>query len=213
MDLSIKNSIESAAEDLSNLSSFTTRKDFEIMRGTRTPKLDDFSIPADVWIKENLPWLMSFVDFCSKLENALGVAANQVSFRGKRVSSRFFVYRSKKDMSCPMEAVIDPRIEETYGDPVDEAEGCLSWPNKTVLARRYLKIKVSYTTIHGERITDKILDRYQSQVWQHEMDHLDGIEEKFITTSHPFKRETEKIGRNDVCPCGSGKKFKKCCGA
>ncbi|MBO5682279.1 MAG: SEC-C domain-containing protein, partial [Lentisphaeria bacterium] len=21
-----------------------------------------------------------------------------------------------------------------------------------------------------------------------------------------------KIGRNDPCPCGSGKKFKKCCG-
>lgn len=26
-------------------------------------------------------------------------------------------------------------------------------------------------------------------------------------------RESEKIGRNDVCPCGSGKKYKKCCGA
>jgi preprotein translocase subunit SecA len=23
----------------------------------------------------------------------------------------------------------------------------------------------------------------------------------------------QKIGRNDPCPCGSGKKFKKCCGA
>ena len=22
----------------------------------------------------------------------------------------------------------------------------------------------------------------------------------------------EKVGRNDPCPCGSGKKFKKCCG-
>lgn len=25
-------------------------------------------------------------------------------------------------------------------------------------------------------------------------------------------REGEKVGRNDPCPCGSGKKFKKCCG-
>jgi preprotein translocase subunit SecA len=25
-------------------------------------------------------------------------------------------------------------------------------------------------------------------------------------------RKTEKIGRNDPCPCGSGKKYKKCCG-
>jgi SEC-C motif-containing protein len=27
-----------------------------------------------------------------------------------------------------------------------------------------------------------------------------------------FKRETPKVGRNDPCPCGSGKKYKKCCG-
>ena len=23
----------------------------------------------------------------------------------------------------------------------------------------------------------------------------------------------EKVGRNDPCPCGSGKKYKKCCGS
>ncbi|PKN31106.1 MAG: preprotein translocase subunit SecA [Deltaproteobacteria bacterium HGW-Deltaproteobacteria-21] len=27
------------------------------------------------------------------------------------------------------------------------------------------------------------------------------------------KREGKKVGRNDPCPCGSGKKYKKCCGA
>ncbi len=28
----------------------------------------------------------------------------------------------------------------------------------------------------------------------------------------PYRRETPKVGRNEPCPCGSGKKFKKCCG-
>ena len=28
----------------------------------------------------------------------------------------------------------------------------------------------------------------------------------------PYQREAPKIGRNDPCPCGSGKKYKKCCG-
>ncbi|MCK4622500.1 MAG: preprotein translocase subunit SecA [Desulfuromonadales bacterium] len=28
----------------------------------------------------------------------------------------------------------------------------------------------------------------------------------------PAVRDEEKIGRNDPCPCGSGKKYKKCCG-
>lgn len=27
----------------------------------------------------------------------------------------------------------------------------------------------------------------------------------------PFIRDTPKVGRNDPCPCGSGKKYKKCC--
>ena len=26
-------------------------------------------------------------------------------------------------------------------------------------------------------------------------------------------RSADKVGRNDPCPCGSGKKYKKCCGA
>jgi len=26
------------------------------------------------------------------------------------------------------------------------------------------------------------------------------------------KRDQPKVGRNDPCPCGSGKKYKKCCG-
>lgn len=36
-------------------------------------------------------------------------------------------------------------------------------------------------------------------------------EKKLVTTS-VFGSEKKKIGRNDPCPCGSGKKYKKCCG-
>ena len=33
-----------------------------------------------------------------------------------------------------------------------------------------------------------------------------------INKSESYKRDEKKVGRNDPCPCGSGKKFKKCCG-
>ena len=50
-------------------------------------------------------------------------------------------------------------------------------------------------------------------------EHLEGDKEK--NTSDERKEKTsitgqtkrEKVGRNDPCPCGSGKKYKKCCGA
>ena len=32
------------------------------------------------------------------------------------------------------------------------------------------------------------------------------------TTKQPKKNKEKKIGRNDPCPCGSGKKYKQCCG-
>ena len=33
------------------------------------------------------------------------------------------------------------------------------------------------------------------------------------STSKPeASPETPKVGRNEPCPCGSGKKYKKCCG-
>jgi SEC-C motif-containing protein len=35
------------------------------------------------------------------------------------------------------------------------------------------------------------------------------VEEKVETV----RRDAPKIGRNDPCPCGSGRKYKKCCGA
>ena len=29
----------------------------------------------------------------------------------------------------------------------------------------------------------------------------------------PVRNPLKEVGRNDPCPCGSGKKYKKCCGA
>ena len=45
---------------------------------------------------------------------------------------------------------------------------------------------------------------------------LDEEKRKEITKKQRTSRtvvKEEKIGRNDPCPCGSGKKYKKCCGA
>ena len=52
------------------------------------------------------------------------------------------------------------------------------------------------------------------------VDELSTPKEQELNFSHndpsvkkqPVVRDKEKIGRNDPCPCGSGKKYKKCCG-
>lgn len=35
--------------------------------------------------------------------------------------------------------------------------------------------------------------------------------DRVIQTDGPLRRAAPKVGRNDPCPCGSGKKYKKCC--
>jgi len=35
----------------------------------------------------------------------------------------------------------------------------------------------------------------------------------YFHTHDPFIRQSKKVGRNDKCPCKSGKKYKKCHGA
>lgn len=38
-----------------------------------------------------------------------------------------------------------------------------------------------------------------------------GSLEKAIANASPYMKREEVPGRNDLCPCGSGKKYKKCC--
>lgn len=39
--------------------------------------------------------------------------------------------------------------------------------------------------------------------------YVDGV----VQSEEPYRRESPRVGRNDPCPCGSGKKYKKCCGS
>jgi len=43
------------------------------------------------------------------------------------------------------------------------------------------------------------------------LDSPDEDPEDAFQPIEPVRRETPRVGRNDPCPCGSGKKFKKCC--
>jgi uncharacterized protein len=54
-------------------------------------------------------------------------------------------------------------------------------------------------------------------------DMLDGVQdvyeffresrERRLAPAEPIRRAAAKVGRNDPCPCGSGRKYKSCCGA
>ncbi|NLK50385.1 MAG: preprotein translocase subunit SecA [Candidatus Cloacimonetes bacterium] len=64
------------------------------------------------------------------------------------------------------------------------------------------------------------MDTFQNARQQAEITQNVSVPPQFSSASHPAPPEAkqrpvtvaEKVGRNDPCPCGSGKKYKKCCG-
>ncbi len=58
---------------------------------------------------------------------------------------------------------------------------------------------------------DIALEEKQIETTEERRDYFS--EEEKTEKKKPIKRNTPKVGRNDPCPCGSGKKYKKCCGA
>ena len=61
--------------------------------------------------------------------------------------------------------------------------------------------------------TEKMISQRSKRLREREMDDFEPDEEDSEPAPQPFRREGPKVGRNDPCPCGSGKKYKKCCGA
>ena len=72
-------------------------------------------------------------------------------------------------------------------------------------AEGFVDFKAHYT-IAGEDIVHHEVASFRrvDDTWY----FVDGVEVK----PRPFKRLEKKVGPNDPCPCGSGKKHKKCCG-
>ena len=58
-----------------------------------------------------------------------------------------------------------------------------------------------------QRFTDAVMDNPEASALMREFTHEPGPPAKVL----PFKRAEPKVGRNDPCPCGSGKKSKSCC--
>jgi preprotein translocase subunit SecA len=56
---------------------------------------------------------------------------------------------------------------------------------------------------------EKVEELMQPEEQNFTLSHGDGEESR----KEPVRRKDEKVGRNDLCPCGSGRKYKRCCGA
>ena len=180
---------------------------FEIIPNEQTPRVPDIE-DIELFFIQNIKELIAFKEFAESLSHAAGLAANQVSIDGNRFMTRTFALRDS--LTRKWRIVIDPKITEYIGIKEIKCEGCLTWKERVVVAERSRAVRVSYYNEIGEPIRGEIYKGFDAQVWQHEVNHLNGIAEQIEDPSYDAPKPIE-AGRNEPCPCGSGKKYKHCC--
>jgi len=170
-----------------------------------------------VSVKEAKDILFKLEKTLDNIDNGLGLAAVQIGI-SKQVG-----VMTKKDGTKV--SLINPEIVEVEEEFIFVKEGCLSFPNTFINTKRYRHVTIKNHVIDEDEFREETQYFYYQpgdsnsddllciQV-QHEIDHFNGI----LFQEHQIKENVTtvvktkaKIGRNDKCPCGSGKKYKKCC--
>jgi preprotein translocase subunit SecA len=89
------------------------------------------------------------------------------------------------------------KVEENVTETLFRAEG----PTETEIVsmrQKRLEDEQKFTMGRGTDGTEKNETTKQ------------GANKRVVHQGGTYQRRAEKVGRNDECPCGSGKKFKKC---
>jgi len=181
-----------------------------VIPNQQTPRVPNIHVDIKLFLNYNAKELQEFKDYAYSKFEAVGLAANQVSFGGYRFMARVFALKNINNVPPMWRLIIDPVITEYVGMKEIKVEGCLTWKGKRVVAERSRAVRVNYYNEVGEEICGELHTGFEGQIWQHEINHLNGIEERIedIGFSEPKSLD---IQRNDKCPCGSNLKYKKCC--
>ena len=127
---------------------------------------------------------MQHIDNMDELKNGIGLRAY-----GQR--DPVVVYR---------EEGFDMFDEMTYDIQNDVVKLLMHVTKRDEGAKRQEQVRITDTRLANTDNAIDLVDGKEADTGKHE------------SMSRTIKNEEPKVGRNDPCPCGSGKKYKNCCG-
>jgi len=100
-------------------------------------------------------------------------------------------------------------VTDLFMIPVMAGEVDPEWPREAITAEKAEEFinSMAAGAAHAYRHFAEMRQSEAGSRHEAPFDHVD------FDADGPCVRPAPKVGRNDPCPCGSGKKFKKCCGA
>jgi peptide deformylase len=104
--------------------------------------------------------------------------------------------------------LINCKVKQGFDPAMFKNEGCLSFPGRVENTTRFQE---AHIVNNLEEPQSFIVTGLMAVVCQHEIDHLNSIlfMDRVSEVKEPAKKV--KVGPNDPCVCGSGKKYKRCC--
>jgi len=113
--------------------------------------------------------------------------------------------------------------EGILADTAELAETVLNWSDKIVengmnpafwgMGKSFvMQAKAAGVDVTDDRAMQAFIDDYNRRLPQKNQPY-NNTDIADLTPTLPIVEHSPKIGRNQPCPCGSGKKYKKCCGS
>ena len=173
-----------------------------------------------VTVEEGYKIATELLEILAARKDGIGLAANQIG-----IDASVAVVNVREPIVLINPDIVSRETEIPY------YEGCLSFPGKGCHTKRYETVEIKSDNVDGTMIFSGVDTGVQAKgTWekdenkqereirtleavcvQHEIDHLNGMRILDRAQELIIRRTERKIGRNEKCPCGSGKKYKKCC--
>lgn len=135
-------------------------------------------------------------------KGGIGLAAPQIGIH-KKIS----IVRLGNGFNLDL---VNARIEAGFDPTTFTNEGCLSFPGRNETTTRFQEVHIVDNLVYPHSF---IATGLIAVVCQHELDHLNST----LFMDRAIPKVTTVVGNKkarpkDPCTCGSGKKYKKCCG-
>jgi len=145
-------------------------------------------------------------------ENCCGVYHSEIGYPKtalKLMKSRYSAFAAKK-----IEYLVDtthPDLDAVYDD-LDAWAKATEWKKLEIIECTSGRVsdefgEVEFKATYSTESTKLNVHHEKSQFKK-----VDGKWKYYSGELNPKSKTTSFVGRNDPCPCGSGKKHKKCCG-
>jgi hypothetical protein len=159
------------------------------------------SIPAN-WSEESME------DCCVNTLPGRLPAKEKVFKAFYPVLSNFFLFLDEVKI-LKKGASLAKKLKKLEKKMVENANDPSNWELEKIMVMKAIEAGVD---IHDEKAMKKYMDKFSQKIIE-EFSYDDGEEPVEKIDKVPGKNSAKKVGRNDPCPCGSGKKYKKCHGA